>query len=920
MMVPLPDADGAADLVLRPNSSTKWLNRVIRCPRKPRSGIPIPACSFESIVPGVMLLLLATFGALVQNTVAQVPIPAEYISVGNYAGTANERITAAIAAAMATDHKTVFFPNGTYALRSGLNLSQGTNTELHFIGESRNGVFVIPDIPYLEANYNGGDWENGGARLAHMINLSSVSVFDSVDVSIQNMTIDMRHQLVMGETTQTYNVVGHGIRVGTGWVTGQFTVNHVTIRNIGGYGVGIQDRDGHPKNNITLTNLLIERTGSDGVDTKEASGDGNRNLVIRDVSINEVGFLDTGAAPALDLRYRDVTIENVNIVSKASHSTLPGQTSSVTGINFRPWDNVGAGIVGATVSNAYIRGCAVGMRIHAVDSTPHANIAISDFRIQGQNGAGIDILGTAHSGHTISDGFVDPAFGGAAVAANGQAVVTNVIAGRWDPALTPLTETTFESNVSLAGTTYSPAWVGMVGSEQVSINPTAPGAGPFVFDVGNTGVMRVDFDTSFNAMDKLIVNGTLNLDGELRISTIGGAPSTAGTYRIFEADAITGSFDSMVLPSVAGLTWVTDNLATDGTISLQQPPNTIIPVNNGSFGGATPIPASYTQSVTVGAGADMLIVMTSSEFGSGGMTVSYGGVPMNLAVGNKANSAIWHLDLSTPGISGTDVVVDLSNSGARNGFAAGWVSIDANLGPDQSIVLHSTGTSASQSNTVDLITTVQTFNVVNFNANNTSKGITVNSPNPTVIYTDTNIGSAEGAAAYAAEVAAGTSTYQWTLAGYPAPASDYRRIDAASFAIVGNDFADWIAGYPGVGGQTGLNDDPDGDGNPNGVEAWFGTNPAESSGGLANLATDGITTTFTHPRSANPPDDMGIVYQWSPNLVDWYACDGVDGPPTGQTVMVSSNTVDTTTTVTATAGEPMACLFLRAAVEQNPSP
>jgi hypothetical protein len=853
-------------------------------------------------VCGIAMLLLET-------AAAQGP---GHVSVGDFSGTANERINAAIAAAMATDHKTVFFPNGTYALRSTIGLNQGTNTEIHLLGESRDGVFLIPDIPYLEANYNGGDWENGGARLAHMINLGSSTVFDSVDVSIQNLTVDMRHQRVMGEPATTYNVVGHGVRVGTGWVTGQFTVNEVTIRNIGGYGVGIQDRDGHPKSNITLTNLLIERIGSDGIDTKEASGDGNRNLVIRNVNINEVGFTDTGAAPALDLRYRDVTIENVNIVSR---HTQPTSTSSVTGINFRPFDG-GNGVVGATVSNVYIRGCAVGMRIHAADDTPHQNIAISDFRIQGQRNAGIDILGTNHSGHTISDGFVDPAFGGAAVVANGQAVVTNVIAGRWDPALTPLTETTFESNVSLAGKTYSPAWIGMVGSERVGINPTAPGAGPFVFDVGNNGVMQIDYDGTFDAMDRLIVDGTLNLDGQLRINTIDGAPTTAGTYRLFEADAITGSFDSMELPSVEGLIWVTANLATDGTISLQQPPKTIIPVTSGNFGGSAP-GATVTQSIDVGAGADMLIVMTASELGglSGDpMTVTYGGVTMNLAVGNRASSAIWYLDLSTPGITGTDVVVDMSDYGVRNGFAAGWVSIDGNLGAGESIALHAIGTSAAQTNTVDLTTTAQTFNVVNFNGNGTSKAITVDLPNPTVIYTDSNIGSAEGAAAYASAVAAGSHTYQWTLGGLAPPASDYRRIDAAAFAIVGNDFSDWIAGYPGVGDRTGLGDDPDGDGDPNGVEAWFGTNPAAASDGLANLVVNDTTITFTHPQNTNPPDDLGIFYQWSPNLVDWYAGNGVDGPPGGPTVTISAETIGATTTVTAAAGELPGRLFVRAGV------
>lgn len=565
--------------------------------------------SCTSVARGITLLLLWAACAHGQGSSEPVQLPTEYISVGDYSGTANERIGAAIAAAMATGHKTVFFPNGTYALRSGISLNQGANTELHLVGESRDGVFLIPDIPYLEANYNGGDWQNGGARLAHMINLSSVSVFDSVDVSIQNMTIDMRHQLLMGEETITYNVVGHGVRVGTGWREGQFTVNHVTIRNVGSYGVGIQDRGGHPKNNITLTNLDIERTGSDAIDTKEASGDGNRNLVVRNLTVNEIGFLDTGAANAIDVRYRDTIIENVNLVSEASRSTLPGQTSSNTGINFRPFEAGAAGIVGATVSNVYIRGFSTAFIIHATDLTPHRNVALRDFRIHGQRGIGVRVLGTNHSGHAISDGTVDPAFGSTPIDTGGYAAVTNFTEGRWNPALTPLTETTFESNVSLAGDTYSPAWVGMVGSERVSRNPSASGTGPFTFDVGNTGVMQIDCDGLYNAMDQLIVDGTLNLDGELRINTIGSAPTTAGTFQIFEADAITGAFDTITLPTVPGLTWFTDNLTTDGTISLRGDLsiNTLSPADDATnaFASANLV-LTFNQPVQPGTGSMVL--------------------------------------------------------------------------------------------------------------------------------------------------------------------------------------------------------------------------------------------------------------------------------------------------------------------------
>lgn len=522
--------------------------------------------AIRTVACQITLSLLVTASAVAQES------SDSYISVGDFSGTANERIDAAIAAAMATDHKTVFFPNGNYALRSGLNLSQGANTELHLVGESRNGVLLVPDIEYLEANYNGGDWRNGGARLAHMFNLSRGSVFESVDVSIQNMTLDMRSQLVLGQP-QTYNVVGHGVRVGQGWEQGQFKVNEVTIRNVGSYGVGIQDRGGHSKNNVTLSNLHIERTGSDAIDTKEASGDGNRNLVIRNVSVNEIGFLDTGAASAIDVRYRDTIIENVNLVSQASRSTLPGQTSTNTGINFRPFESGAAGILEATVSDVYIRGFASAMTLSASDETPHENIAISDFKIHGQRGAGIRSTGTNHSGHTISDGYIDPAFGTATIGSGIHAEVTNVIEDRWDPALTPITDSTFESNVSLAGDMFSPAWTGIVGSERVSLNPAAHGTEPFVFDVGDTGLLQFDYDVDYNLMDRLIVDGTLNLDGELVINIIGDTPISAGTFQIFEADTITGSFDTITLPNVPGVTWYTGNLATYGTISVIPEPS-----------------------------------------------------------------------------------------------------------------------------------------------------------------------------------------------------------------------------------------------------------------------------------------------------------------------------------------------------------
>lgn len=130
-----------------------------------------------------------------------------------------------------------------------------------------------------------------------------------------------------------------------------------------------------------------------------------------------------------------------------------------------------------------------------------------------------------------------------------------------------------------------------------------------------------------------------------------------------------------------------------------------------------------------------------------------------------------------------------------------------------------------------------------------------------------------------------------------------------------NSFADWIAGNSGLGGLTAFTDDPDGDRYANGLEAWFETDPGELNAGLANLATDGTATTFSHSRNEFPPTDLTGFYQWSPNLVDWY--DDTDGLPGGPSVTFAPSTIGSTTNVTTTASETMVTLFLRFVVTQD---
>lgn len=117
--------------------------------------------------------------------------------------------------------------------------------------------------------------------------------------------------------------------------------------------------------------------------------------------------------------------------------------------------------------------------------------------------------------------------------------------------------------------------------------------------------------------------------------------------------------------------------------------------------------------------------------------------------------------------------------------------------------------------------------------------------------------------------------------------------------------------------EKGFNDDPDGDGFANGLEAWLGTDPGEQDASLAIVGSVGTITTFRHPRNGSPPGDVIGFYEWSPNLIDWYAGDGVAGPPGGSSVLFSLSTVAAETEVTATANEAMPRMFIRAGVVRN---
>ena len=420
---------------------------------------------------------------------------------------------------------------------------------------------------------------------------------------------------------------------------------------------------------------------------------------------------------------------------------------------------------------------------------------------------------------------------------------------------------------------------------------------------GFVTLKRSSDDSTVESFDVTNPSEVVFSGSQLTIDPNGNLAPGVAYYVLIDASAVEGLSGNPFAGLDLKTAWNFSNSASAITAV-----NTGSKVELGLLGGGT-----STLSFDAGASADLLVVALSSDKSGGTYAVSYNGDGLTEAVlGGTAD--IWYLDLGATGYTGgaADLVVDYTGLTTVKGVGIGVVSISAGGEP---ITLHATGAGDSDSDTVNLAATLDdAFVVASFNANG-GGGIAVDSPLDE-IYASSDIGSAMGAAGFEAGVAAASRDYSFTAGGDP------RKAVAAAFVVQAassNNFSAWIALYPGLGGETGLGDDSDGDRLPNGIENFFGTAPDAFSEGLIFDPTNGPALIFTHPQNATPADDLTAAYRWSTDLITFHPGGVFDGDGTRVDFSPQLNTpASGITTVTATlTGTPTDQLFVIIEVAQN---
>ncbi|MCA9263593.1 MAG: hypothetical protein KDA60_07075 [Planctomycetales bacterium] len=118
------------------------------------------------------------------------------------------------------------------------------------------------------------------------------------------------------------------------------------------------------------------------------------------------------------------------------------------------------------------------------------------------------------------------------------------------------------------------------GSLSVTHGALRPGDGVGLFTISEDLILSTDSvlqmeirSSAQDQFDQLLVGGETWLDGTLELTALDADALRPGdTFQLIETRAIHGTFSSLRLPAVAGLTWDTSQLYTQGVISIVPEP------------------------------------------------------------------------------------------------------------------------------------------------------------------------------------------------------------------------------------------------------------------------------------------------------------------------------------------------------------
>jgi hypothetical protein len=396
----------------------------------------------------------------------------------------------------------------------------------------------------------GGDFNTSG--VITVSGASTWSVGGTVIVGLSNGA----GALVIQEQSQVY--IGGGLHIGAG--------DYVSL------GGGTIRFDGYSRS----------PSGAFYFDAGTIQLGGNRTIG-SDAAITDL----FGASPTIPTG-KALIVEGTAMLTASAPVTLSGGTLSADTVLMVP---------GSRLSNtqpAQVPGVMIALAGSVIDATG-ANLTVGDAtKVNGFYGNGTLLVGQntvtlADANDAVFDSAALATLGaggspGTLEAANGLTLdfggnVTGFGSiNTPNDVVKPLINNGHITGDSVAEAITLPGYVKGVGTfDNVNFTGTfAPGLSPTILSVGNvalsptsTLIMELGGTSPGSGYDQILSSAALAFDGTLQVALINGFSPVAGqSFNLFDWLTTSDTFDSLQLPTLAGLAWDTSQLYTTGVLSL----------------------------------------------------------------------------------------------------------------------------------------------------------------------------------------------------------------------------------------------------------------------------------------------------------------------------------------------------------------